>query len=369
MRVVIESGLAHTLYHSSLAMKVFAAVVLAFATLHANAVYNLDAVNKKYTEARGECVVETMPATLDQGGLPFCYAATAALLANEFKCFTYGNKRCEEVPVQEKVSLWDLARYARRLSTKADQSSRESYKGVQYGGSSYRTLLQLWYVDTVVPMSCVPENFSQIGADRSAIAESGLWKNLEKFHKSLAGAGVTLAVAGQIKAEYQLNQSAEVIQTALSHANWEVALEELLIPAKCRDDFYSQLSMGSKFDKPYFFPLENEKTTYKNTLTKLRELVCERKRPVSVDFCVADQKKFKSSAKCASAGLFHAVVVEGYREMCDSSGTKCVPSVKVRNSWGEKWQKDNNEGWIDAKTFLDSTYYDSPSLNWLEVKQ
>lgn len=54
--------------------------------------WNMNQVDKKYSIVRNQCIVETMPKTRHQGGLPICYAAVAATLLDEFKCYEKDNK-------------------------------------------------------------------------------------------------------------------------------------------------------------------------------------------------------------------------------------------------------------------------------------
>lgn len=71
----------------------------------------------------------------------------------------------------------------------------------------------------------------------------------------------------------------------------------------------------------------------------------------------------------------HSVVVCGYRKVCDKKGN-CKELFKVHNSWGEDWQKKNNNGWIDADILVNSngrlpnqnssSKITSASVIWLE---
>ena len=147
-------------------------------------------------------------------------------------------------------------------------------------------------------------------------------------------------------------------------------LEKLAVSEKCDEDWQNQLSTGSGMDKPRFWP-ENDygekhgKPTYKQTITQIKDVVVTKKRPILLTFCAVMKPEFRSTKQCSDAGFGHALVIEGYRQMCDRKGT-CVDSLKVRNSWGDNWQKENNDGWVDAKTLVDATFYDQQPLTWLE---
>jgi hypothetical protein len=65
----------------------------------------------------------------------------------------------------------------------------------------------------------------------------------------------------------------------------------------------------------------------------------------------------------------HSVAVTGYRKVCKSDGS-CRDLFKIQNSWGADWQKRNNDGWLDAESFLDHKDSSVPPiiLGWLSEK-
>ncbi len=48
----------------------------------------------------------------------------------------------------------------------------------------------------------------------------------------------------------------------------------------------------------------------------------------------------------------HSTVISGYRIVCKTGSNDCKKLFKVHNSWGEGWQKENNDGWVDADTLM-----------------
>ena len=63
----------------------------------------------------------------------------------------------------------------------------------------------------------------------------------------------------------------------------------------------------------------------------------------------------------------HALVITGIRKMCNIKGN-CVQSLKLQNSWGIAWQKAHDDGWVDAKIFLDRTFYEPFSISWFQKR-
>lgn len=141
-----------------------------------------------------------------------------------------------------------------------------------------------------------------------------------------------------LKRDFILQPDIETIQTAFSQARWPLVLDKLLVPEKCAEAWMDQLSTGSRMDKPKFWPSNEDqdkgkRPTYAEVINQIRDVIANLKRPLAINFCAVLKPEFKSTAQCASAGFAHAVVIEGYRQMCNRSGA-CVDSLKVRNSWG-----------------------------------
>lgn len=44
----------------------------------------------------------------------------------------------------------------------------------------------------------------------------------------------------------------------------------------------------------------------------------------------------------------HAIVIAGYKKVYNKSSNTYKEVFKLHNSWGEQWQKTNNDGWVDA---------------------
>ena len=50
----------------------------------------------------------------------------------------------------------------------------------------------------------------------------------------------------------------------------------------------------------------------------------------------------------------HSVVICGYKKVINIKTKEIIELFKIHNSWGEKWQKENNNGWCNAKNLLES---------------
>jgi C1A family cysteine protease len=155
------------------------------------------------------------------------------------------------------------------------------------------------------------------------------------------------------------------MMSSFSKDSLDIALNSLLYPKKCSDnlvEFDRSMKVKVYPEKDYGLDKVNQNKGYEAFVTKMKEVMGgEVPHPVIMGFCALD----KPTKACQDGQ--HAVVLAGYREYCDDGKPKkCKYEVKAGNSWGESWQKGHNDGWIDAKTLFDRTFYGEASMLWLE---
>lgn len=105
------------------------------------------------------------------------------------------------------------------------------------------------------------------------------------------------------------------------------------------------------------FPQRGKTATPQQTIDQIRS-VLKQGYPLALDgIC-----PYKVDGKCTGR---HSLVVTGYREQCPKDKTKkCKKVVRVQNSWGEDWQKRNDNGWVDAETLLGGETQEAGALSW-----
>lgn len=102
--------------------------------------------------------------------------------------------------------------------------------------------------------------------------------------------------------------------------------------------------------KPNFvmhgFPYDNQDVQPVDIKNKIIEVL---KQGIPVLFTsLAITKNEDNTSKSA-----HSTIISGYKKVCNDS--KCVELFKIHNSYGEIWQKLNNDGWVDAENFVNNT--------------
>jgi len=88
----------------------------------------------------------------------------------------------------------------------------------------------------------------------------------------------------------------------------------------------------------------------------------QQNRPVSVDFCLFGNHH--DYGKCVSDARHAAVIVAQAQARHKATGDLRTVYWLV-NTWGEKWQKANNDGWVFADKLVNGVY---GNILWLEEK-
>ncbi|WII73880.1 hypothetical protein QJS83_08315 [Bdellovibrio sp. 22V] len=325
--------------------------------------------------ANSQIQIANMPRVRSQDSIGLCYAFVAATLFDEANCAAKKTMDCASVPDQEKVSPLDMARFSKNLPENADITDRYNYEGLDIGGSEQMALYNAINSRYLVKESCAP--FDQVAnkvpdAVEAQKLELAMWTKLEnsfkaykKKVKECAGCGLEYATAkaDQFKKEYKLKASNEEILEAFAQDTYGNFLDRLLIPDDCLD-LKNQFALQGDWDIETF-PERNKKGTYDSMISKIKEVLGQ-KRPLALGFCAQEPLKVKSNEACGEFG--HALVIKGYRKVCNQKN-QCRDVLQVQNSWGESWQRANDDGWVDAKELLKRTFYASQSLSWLKQKQ
>lgn len=325
-----------------------------------------------------------MPKVRSQDTFGICYAFVASTLVDEANCVAHKKENCADVASDEKASPLDITRYSRAPDDSLDSSDRESFSGLHEGGSAAYTLQNIVKAKYIIQESCAPVD--QIVAkattpQQAQELEIAMWKTLrdsyesyQKKTKECVDCGLEYATgkSNDIKENFNLKVSNQEILEAFSQESYAKFLDKLLIPESCRSIDNWTVLKGRWSMKAY--PAKGEKADYSSMISRIRE-VLQQKRPVSLSFCAQEPLLVKSQKACGESkdpsgnvsGAGHAVVVKGYREICNSKNV-CRHEVQVQNSWGEGWQKSNDDGWVDAKEILDRTFYEDYSLSWLQPR-
>jgi hypothetical protein len=277
--------------------------------------------------------------TRSQDGLGVCYAFTSA---KQFEHLCSSNSTCDLDG--EEISPLAIAR----------TTEQGTLKEVYSGG------LISWFLEnakhkqdeslSLVKESCIPYDqtiHKRYISERTYIFDEaqGVKYLREVFDKVKSPDCIDCEAvyASEIKTTLvRLKTPISAIQNLLSklpELSFESFLDKLLFKNACNDN-------KNKINVP---PFKLDLITISQVkraggfASKIKELI-DNNTPPTLGLCL-DVRGTDGSVSCGG----HAVMIDGYRKRC-SIQSECKMEYRVKNSWGESWQKSNNNGWVDGET-------------------
>ena len=144
----------------------------------------------------------------------------------------------------------------------------------------------------------------------------------------------------------------DCIVTITKYSGLKISLDDLktALSKKTYEHFLYSIFFGNCKEK-YFVPILHvyaypDSTINASEIDIINKTIegLEDNCPVLMQFiCVSQDTGYKCK-------LGHAIVISGYKKVKNGKNIKQV--FKVHNSWGEEWQKINNDGWVDANILI-----------------
>ena len=354
-------------------------------------------------------MAEDLPRRKSQDTFGSCSGESAAYLLTATNCRTqkrYQKKdtqpiACKDQPESKYFSGIDIMRYANVVPD--EKLSRSFYSGISGIGSPRNILSNVFFKTMGVSNSeCTSLDKTLVHFGDGKLLEEAQkksWRKLKDMYDTKCeqcNLDFATTAATKIAEDFNIKKTNKEILEAFGQETYEKFLDQLLIPNECRrlgqqvflDDIES-LDIKSFPENPLKISNEKENLAIiKDVLSKKIPLlvnnVC-----LGADFDIkATQEKTASiiskgpKSKATSGNTVggsgeeetcsgaHSVVISGYRKVCKKENSNdCRESLKIENSWGETWQKAHNDGWVDAKSFLDRTAYLGQNLLWIEDKK
>lgn len=331
--------------------------------------------------------ITNMPRVRSQDSFGICYAFAASVLYDQASCVENEIADCGSLPDESRVSAVDMARFSVNLPDGLDSRDKFNYEELREGGSAALALDNSLGVLHNASESCAP--FDQLVAkvknpNEAQKIELAMWKRFQdsyetykKKSKECAACGLEYATAKsqELKDKFNLKTSNQEILQAFAQDTYGKFLDRLLVPEECWE-FKKGLSLLGGWGVS-IYPKSGEKSDYNKMLAMIKKNLAN-KRPMAFGFCTQEPLTVKSIKACNEAtnasgtitGFGHEVVIRGYRRVCKVNAGKttkeCYDAVQVQNSWGQSWQNENDDGWVDAKELLDRSFYGTQTLTWLE---
>lgn len=334
-----------------------------FATVSSN--YSLDP-NTQVLE------VSNMPRARNQGPLGICYAISSRAIVQRMYCQRQKpSLDCKNLSKKQELSplamvAWGISSDHSMVSDSSNHSNLTLFKG----GGGLNALGQAVDSNRAIGFygsaeSCYPYDqfVSKYMGDRKAtMADEEIVKavfgELEQFYNKYRAKAATGAAYCEdcAMSEFDMNfqgklflsPTIETLNKAFKNSDtfpkflYRIFLREchdrikIIDPAPIFESIPEKLIEGGFNKSP---------VSYSKLMNKIKELLKEDLPLVAEGFCGG----FKDG-KCLGE---HSLVVYGYKKMCKADGG-CRELLKVQNTHGERWQKENGDGWVVAKILLTS---------------
>lgn len=98
---------------------------------------------------------------------------------------------------------------------------------------------------------------------------------------------------------------------------------------------------------PFPGPIDNATTTKRQAVAEAKKQLKLRKEPIRMDNICMD--RWVSDNSCGA----HCMLITGYKTVRSKTNpNEKKVLIRMLNSWGEGWQKDHNDGWIDEDKLM-----------------
>jgi hypothetical protein len=322
-------------------------------------------VKTVFEEVEGSKIeIQNMPAYKSQDTMGECRAFSLRTVLQKYICDQYKKRipDCKNPPPEYDVSSFGLMEY-----THAEKDKEKTFNpfGEEFN-SMYKTLQAvgenngLMLLDSCNPFSQLVNSFTTNGVPSEADLAKydkfvGKIKKMysdEKLKNTEAGIANCLDCLDEINRNTGLGASVDQLKAALKKETFGQFMYALfydsLDQTKCK-----RKNLPALYDVK-FYPDDKTNATPSDIKNKIIEgLKNNPPSPVltpSVCLKWIDKNKYKCDPNSG-----HSMVVAGYKKVCEvKNNSNCKDLFKIHNSWGEPWQKLNNDGWVDADIYTNN---------------
>ncbi len=294
-------------------------------------------------------VVSNMPKIKSQDSIPACAGFSSATVAQFYICKNSKPpiQDCSGLDSSREVSPLNMIAWMHTNKGIGVQEQRNHNNIQLYHEKSSATLAlqnaanaSLFYADSCFPMDHLVNELGDYNFDKV----EGIFNKIEKEYRKYTTEG-SLCESCLVKATSELGISASILdlKEALPKKGDDTTFGEYLFKItldKCHDFVGKRIR-----PKPTFgmFPSEKSDIKYEKLIDKVKSVLSTGMPLAAGGICIE-----KIGKNCKTT---HSVTISGYRKVCKGSGSAktCRDVVKVQNSWGKDWQKEYDDGWVDAK--------------------
>lgn len=318
--------------------------------------------------------VTNMPAYKTQDTLGECRAFSLTTILQKYTCdnFTDEIKDCKNIPPEYEISSFGTMMYTH---VKPDIPKSLSLSGDNYF-SMYDILKNIKNkIGRLIPESCKP--FSKLV--NSFTTNGGVTPTDKKNYDNFIAKLKKMYETSRSNTEAGIEDCPECLNEMNNKAGLNINLDDLREALKKNSfeeflysTFFDNCTV-KKFPALYeikVYPTDEINATLQDMKNKILEGLKKGKPVLTPSVCLV-----KTESLCPK-GNVHSMVVAAYKKVCEvGSINKCKELLRVHNSWGEEWQKANNDGWVDADLYVSNIgklkssngyRFASGSVYWLE---
>ncbi len=356
-----------------------------------------DSMGTSYT-SDAETIIKNMPRVRDQKKFEICFGMATAVLVQKHICDSNEMKDCE-VPKELEVSpLSTMAWFQKNTAIctikngkyfidaySSEVSAEEcgeaslpdadsmSYTNVRFAGNAYLTLKNAATTFAFHSEACFASDrfFKQFG--KSKESADNFVNELKQFYYFNRNKEIDCPSCLVADARGRLNTlklDEATVRAALQMKNFQefmfklmfrdcerikfsespvfrqfpdIPLEYVMSP---RDQISMSLGLGRKDDIYYLekgHKIKIAPLSADQLLAKVKDIL-NQGYPLMLDnLCV-------ERTKIGACLLKHSVVIKGNKKVCNAK--ECKDFLLLQNSWGENWQSEYDDGWVEADSLL-----------------
>jgi hypothetical protein len=321
--------------------------------------------------------IQDIPQTVSQA-IGFCDAAVAATLMEKDSC-RIRKIICSNLTADQRISLLYLMRFNHAIESESDRAIRENYDKINVGAPGSAAVIMANFVassNRAVKESCAPFDAfvsKDKTVDEQVKTELDMWEHLKNVYlKSKDGSEKCLlclatATATELHEKYKSKVTNAEVLAAFGEKTYEEFLARVLVPEECMSPTKQLLWRPSGAFRKW--PANQSEMKIETAFEKIQTNLKKGQIMGLQEICLDKQY---TNGSCKSK---HHVVVNGFcPKMCDKNNpTNCKKNaVKIQNSWGQTWQDENHDGWVEGETLLKRTDFknaEKATLFWIEDNQ
>ncbi len=331
-------------------------ILLLIISINIFAEYPYETMKQEYSEDREVFEVKNMSPTKSQDGIGICYGFSSTSLLENYRC---RELKLNCLDKKEQLSSLDVTSYF--LSTDSRQI-KEAGNSATLLTNFKRSKRKLAF-EECANFSSLLHQSNQNGISNEKEGFNLLVKAWNKF-KGYAQEKRTDCVGclvDELKAKLKnLKTPDEQIKDAFYNSQTlEHFIYNATLPLECLD----QTKMASIPDFDVIrFPKYGSNTSRIELKNKIEQVLLN-DMPVEISFCTSNI----SNGPCPD-GEGHSTTLFGIKEACDPGTNNCRTMVRIKNSYGWGWQRDNNNGWVDLDTLAQASMNldNHSNITWIQ---